>query len=49
VDGKNIIKTYMPYYIFGGTIVVLGVMAYKNRKRIKKYIKKKFKRKKINK
>ncbi len=42
---KDIIKQYLPYYIFGGTIVVLSVVAIKNRKKIKEYIKKKFKKK----
>ena len=38
MDGKELIKKYLPYYVFGGTIVVLGVIAFKNRKLIKKKI-----------
>jgi|TARA_R110000751_G_scaffold94864_1_gene185207 hypothetical protein len=42
---KDIIKQYLPYYVFGGTIVVISVVAIKNRKKIKEYIKRKFKKK----
>ena len=41
---KDIIKQYLPYYVFGGTIVVISVVAIKNRKKIKEYIKRKFKK-----
>tara|TARA_B100001248_G_C27366190_1_gene449134 strand:- start:125 stop:268 length:144 start_codon:yes stop_codon:yes gene_type:complete len=42
---KEIIKKYLPYYIFGGSIVVLGVVAYNNRKKVKEFIQKKLKKK----
>jgi hypothetical protein len=42
---KDVIKQYLPYYIFGGTIVVILVVVIKNRKKIKEYIKTKLKKK----